>query len=80
MPASCKSRYNGQGEALDLVNAQAEIYSVTGAEQAEDYVALRVAVGAAIEEIEAGPRRSDDGHPTGFAGLDQLTNGLHRVR
>ena len=72
--------YNGQGEALDLVNnAQAEIYSVTGAEQAEDYVALEVAVGAAIEEIEAARGRDGQmtGIPTGFAGLDQLTNGLH---
>lgn len=72
--------YNGQGEALDLVNnAQAEIYSVTGAEQAEDYVALDVAVGAAMEEIEAARGRDGQmtGIPTGFAGLDQLTNGLH---
>ena len=72
--------YNGQGEALDLVNnAQAEIYSVTGAEQAEDYVPLEVAVGAAIEEIEAARGRDGQmtGIPTGFQGLDQLTNGLH---
>ena len=72
--------YNGQGEALDLVNnAQAEIYSVTGAEQSEDYVPLEVAVGAAIEEIEAARGRDGQmtGIPTGFAGLDQLTNGLH---
>ena len=33
--------YSGQGEALDLVNnAQAEIYGVTGADAAEDYVPL----------------------------------------
>ncbi len=72
--------YNGQGEAVDLVNnAQAEIYSVTGAEQAEDYVPLEVAVGAAIEEIEAARGRDGQmtGIPTGFSGLDQLTNGLH---
>lgn len=72
--------YNGQGEALDLVNnAQAEIYSVTGAEAAEDYVPLEVAVGAAIEEIEAARGRDGQmtGIPTGFAGIDQLTNGLH---
>ncbi len=72
--------YNGQGEALDLVNnAQAEIYSVTGTEAAEDYVPLEVAVGAAIEEIEAARGRDGQmtGIPTGFAGLDQLTNGLH---
>jgi replicative DNA helicase len=72
--------YNGQGEALDLVNnAQAEIYSVTGAEQAEDYVPLQIAVDAAVEEIEAARGRDGQmtGIPTGFAGLDQLTNGLH---
>lgn len=72
--------YNGQGDALDLVNnAQAEIYSVTGAEQSEDYVPLEVAVGAAIEEIEAARGRDGQmtGIPTGFAALDQLTNGLH---
>ncbi|AZS45307.1 replicative DNA helicase [Microbacterium oleivorans] len=72
--------YNGQGEALDLVNsAQAEIYSVTGAEQSEDYVPLQVAVDAAVEEIEAARGRDGQmtGIPTGFAQLDQLTNGLH---
>lgn len=72
--------YNGQGDALDLVNnAQAEIYSVTGAEQAEDYVPLEVAVNAAVEEIEAARGRDGQmtGIPTGFSGLDQLTNGLH---
>ncbi|WP_448389804.1 replicative DNA helicase [Microbacterium aurum] len=72
--------YNGQGEALDLVNnAQAEIYSVTGAERAEDYVPLQVAVDAAVDEIEAARGRDGQmtGIPTGFSGLDQLTNGLH---
>ncbi|MGK3951923.1 replicative DNA helicase [Microbacterium sp. I2] len=72
--------YSGQGEALDLVNnAQAEIYSVTGTEAAEDYVPLTIAVDAAVEEIEAARGRDGQmtGIPTGFAGLDQLTNGLH---
>jgi replicative DNA helicase len=72
--------YSGQGEALDLVNnAQAEIYAVTGADAAEDYVPLTVAVDAAVEEIEAARGRDGQmtGIPTGFAGLDQLTNGLH---
>ncbi|BDV32385.1 replicative DNA helicase [Microbacterium terricola] len=72
--------YSGQGEALDLVNnAQAEIYSVTGAEAAEDYVPLEVAVSAAVDEIEAARGRDGQmtGIPTGFSGLDQLTNGLH---
>src|SRR6478609_863220 len=72
--------YSGQGEALDLVNnAQAEIYSVTGQEQSEDYVPLQVAVSAAVDEIEAARGRDGQmtGVPTGFSGLDQLTNGLH---
>ena len=72
--------YSGQGEALDLVNnAQAEIYSVTGAEAAEDYVPLTIAVDAAVEEIEAARGRDGQmtGIPTGFSGLDSLTNGLH---
>ena len=72
--------YSGQGEALDLVNnAQAEIYGVTGADAAEDYVPLEVAVSAAVDEIEAARGRDGQmtGIPTGFSGLDQLTNGLH---
>ncbi|MCR2762773.1 replicative DNA helicase [Microbacterium sp. zg.B48] len=72
--------YSGQGEALDLVNnAQAEIYGVTGADTAEDYVPLEVAVSAAVDEIEAARGRDGQmtGIPTGFSGLDQLTNGLH---
>ena len=72
--------YSGQGEALDLVNnAQAEIYGVTGADAAEDYVPLTIAVDAAIDEIEAARGRDGQmtGVPTGFAELDQLTNGLH---
>jgi replicative DNA helicase len=72
--------YSGQGEALDLVNtAQAEIYSVTGTEQTEDYVPLNTAVDAAVDEIEAARGRDGQmtGIPTGFSGLDQLTNGLH---
>ena len=72
--------YSGQGEALDLVNnAQAEIYGVTGADAAEDYVPLEIAVSAAVDEIEAARGRDGQmtGIPTGFSGLDQLTNGLH---
>lgn len=72
--------YAGEGDATDLVNnAQAEIYSVTGAEAAEDYVPLTVAVDAAVEEIEAANGRDGTmtGIPTGFRELDELTNGLH---
>src|SRR5690606_31107766 len=72
--------YDGQGDATDIVNnAQAEIYSITGSETAEDYVPLQTAVDAAIEEIEAANGRdgSMTGVPTGFRELDELTNGLH---
>ena len=72
--------YQGEGDAADLVNnAQAEIYSVTGTETKEDYVPLTDALGAAMEEIEAAQGRdgSMTGVPTGFAELDELTNGLH---
>lgn len=72
--------YSGEGEATDLVNnAQAEIYAVTGNEKTEDYVPLSTAVDAAMEEIEAAGGRDGGmtGVPTGFAELDELTNGLH---
>jgi replicative DNA helicase len=72
--------YKAEGEVLDLVNnAQAEIYSVTGTQEAEDYVPLTEAVTVAIDEIEAAKHKdgSMTGVPTGFTELDELTNGLH---
>ena len=72
--------YASEGEVLDLVNnAQAEIYSVTGGVETEDYVPLTMAVESAIDEIEAARGRDGQmiGVPTGFAELDELTNGLH---
>ena len=72
--------YAGEGEVLDLVNnAQAEIYSVTGNAESEDYVPVSIAVTAAIDEIEAAKNRDGKmtGVPTGFTELDELTNGLH---
>ena len=72
--------YAGEGEAIDLVNnAQAEIYQVSGSVDVEDYVPLTEAVATAIDEIESAKNRdgSMTGVPTGFAELDELTNGLH---
>ncbi|HEU0256252.1 MAG TPA: replicative DNA helicase [Microbacteriaceae bacterium] len=72
--------YAGQGDAVDLVNdAQAEIYAVTGSNDSEDYVPLTQAVTAAIDEIESARHKDGamTGVPTGFADLDELTNGLH---
>ncbi|WP_022881930.1 replicative DNA helicase [Gryllotalpicola ginsengisoli] len=72
--------YQGEGEVLDLVNnAQAEIYDVTGTNDSEDYVPLTLAIEAAAEEIDAASHKDGTmtGVPTGFAELDELTNGLH---
>jgi len=72
--------YASEGEVTDLVNsAQAEIYGVHGGVQTEDFVPLSSAVMSAVEEIEAASSRDGlmVGVPTGFQGLDELTNGLH---
>ena len=58
--------YSGQGEALDLVNnAQAEIYGVTGADAAEDYVPLdgRGRRGGRRDRGGTRTRRPDDRRP-----------------
>ena len=71
--------YASEGEVIDLVNnAQAEIYSVTGGIEAEDYVPLVEAIDTAVEEIEIARGRDGQLHgvPTGFAELDEMTNGL----
>ncbi|BDI24189.1 replicative DNA helicase [Herbiconiux sp. L3-i23] len=72
--------YASEGEVTDLVNnAQAEIYAVTRETEAEDYVPLADAVTTAIDEIDAAQHKdgSMSGVPTGFAELDELTNGFH---
>src|SRR5690242_13211881 len=72
--------YASEGEVTDLVNnAQAEIYGVTGGVESEDYVPLVDAVNTAVDEIELARGRNGEmsGVPTGFAALDELTNGLH---
>ena len=72
--------YASEGEVVDLVNnAQAEIYAVTGGVESEDFVPLTEAVTTAIDEIETAMGRDGKmvGVPTGFAELDDLTNGLH---
>jgi len=72
--------YASEGEVVDLVNnAQAEIYAVTGGVDSEDFIPLTDAVTSAIDEIEAAKSRGGQmiGVPTGFAELDELTNGLH---
>jgi replicative DNA helicase len=72
--------YASEGEVTDLVNnAQAEVYGVTGGVDSEDYVPLVDAVNTAMDEIDLARGRNGEmaGVPTGFADLDELTNGLH---
>ena len=68
------------GEADDVVDrAQAEIYDVTERRTSEDYVRSPTIMQATLDEIEAIVHRGGAmvGVPTGFAELDELTNGLH---
>ncbi|WP_459643250.1 replicative DNA helicase [Kineococcus sp. NUM-3379] len=72
--------YAGEGDVDVIVNqAQAEVYQVTEKRTREDYAPLGDVIEGAIDEIEASSHRGDAmvGVPTGFADLDQLTNGLH---
>ncbi|HEU4913305.1 MAG TPA: replicative DNA helicase [Actinomycetes bacterium] len=72
--------YAGDGDADDIVDAaQAEVYSVTDKRTSEDYQPLSSIMEAALDEIEAIGSRGGEmvGVPTGFADLDELTNGLH---
>ena len=72
--------YASEGNASDLVDrAQAEMYAVTEGKTSEDYQPLSVLMEPALDEIEAIHSRGGEmsGVPTGFADLDDLTNGLH---
>ena len=72
--------YAGEGEVDQIVDAaQAEVYGVTDRRKAEDYAPLSDIMDAVLDEIEAIENREAGiyGVPTGFADLDDLTNGLH---
>ncbi|HEX5772459.1 MAG TPA: DnaB-like helicase N-terminal domain-containing protein, partial [Nocardioidaceae bacterium] len=72
--------YSGEGEVDELVDrAQAEVYAVTDKRTAEDYAPLSEIMESTLDEIEAISNRDGEmvGVPTGFADLDELTNGLH---
>ncbi|MGW5051209.1 replicative DNA helicase [Actinokineospora sp. NPDC004072] len=59
--------------------AQASIYEVTERSMSEDYVALEELLQPTMDEIDAIASRGGQslGIPTGFADLDEITNGLH---
>jgi replicative DNA helicase len=72
--------YAGEGEVDDVVDrSQAEVYAVTDKRTSEDYAPLSEIMEATLDEIEAISNRDGQmvGVPTGFADLDELTNGLH---
>ncbi len=72
--------YAGEGQVDDVVDqAQAEIYQVTEKRASEDYAPLSDIMESVLDEIEAIGNREAGlyGVPTGFADLDDLTNGLH---
>ena len=72
--------YQGQGDVSDIVDeAQQTIYQVSEGKTSDDYKPLSMLIEPAIDEIESIANRGDVmyGVPTGFAELDDLTNGLH---
>src|SRR3954469_19763027 len=72
--------YAGEGDVDELVDkAQAEVYQVTDKRSSEDYAPLSDIMDGVLDEIEAIGNREAGlyGVPTGFADLDELTNGLH---
>ena len=72
--------YAAEGQVDDVVDqAQAEVYGVTDKRTSEDYAPLADIMELTIDELEAIGNRDGAmaGVPTGFAELDELTNGLH---
>ena len=72
--------YAAEGDVDDIVDrAQAEVYSVSERSVAEDYKPLSELMQPTLDEMEAIESRGAglSGVPTGFADLDEVTNGLH---
>ncbi len=72
--------YAGEGDVDMIVDrAQAEVYAVTDRRAAEDFKPLSDLMQPTLDEMEAIESRGAglSGVPTGFADLDDLTNGLH---
>ncbi len=72
--------YAGEGQVDDVVDqAQAEVYKISDKRSGEDYAPLSDIMDGVLDEIEAIGNREAGlyGVPTGFADLDDLTNGLH---
>ena len=72
--------FAAEGDVDDIVDrAQAEVYAVTDRRLSEDYKPLAELMQPTLDEMEAIESRGAglSGVPTGFADLDDLTNGLH---
>lgn len=72
--------YAGQGEVDNIVDvAQQTVYEVADGKSGEDYRLLRELLEPTFDEMEAIGARGAGlaGVPTGFAKLDDITNGLH---
>lgn len=72
--------YAGEGQVDDVVDqAQAEVFKITEKRSSEDYAPLSDIMEGVLDEIEAIGNRDGGiyGVPTGFADLDELTNGFH---
>jgi replicative DNA helicase len=72
--------FAGEGDVDEIVDrAQAEVYAVTDRRAAEDFKPLSELMQPTLDEMEAIESRGAglSGVPTGFADLDDLTNGLH---
>ena len=68
------------GDVNEVVDrAQAAIYEVTERRTSEDYVALEELLQPTMDALDAIASRGGtaQGIPTGFADLDEVTNGLH---
>jgi replicative DNA helicase len=71
--------YAGQGDVSGIVDAaQQAVYEVAEGKAGEDYEPLSALMESTLDEIEAlSSHGVMSGVPTGFAELDELTNGLH---
>lgn len=73
--------YTANGEDADgvLDRAQSLIFAIAERRNADDYVPIAEVMPGALDEIEAIGKRGGEmiGCPTGFADLDELTQGLH---
>lgn len=70
---------DGQDVAEVVDRAQAEVYEVTERRTAEDFLPLEELLQPTMDEIDSIASRGGIslGVPTGFAELDEITNGLH---